>query len=193
MELFRPWVNHAITDGVEAGQQAIRAREADLGDHVNGWQVTLDMGRYGTRYAHRAAWTFFGVGGNLIEGACYPITTTDGNGDPLDSSHRYTLHLDSDGLPPVNAFWSLTMYDPDTYLVAKAIDRYSLGDRSELTYADDGSLMLYIQREQPDGSTETNWPPAPSKGRFKVALRLYSPKPEVAQGAWQPPPIKRVD
>jgi hypothetical protein len=68
-------------------------RKTHLGEHVNGWQVTLDMGRYGTRYAYRAAWTFLGVGGNLIEDACYPLATTDGDGEPLDSSHRYTLRF----------------------------------------------------------------------------------------------------
>ncbi len=138
------------------------------------------MGRYGTRYAYRAAWTFFGVGGNLIEDACYPITKTDGTGGPLDSWHRYTLHFDKRQLPPVNAFWSLTMYDPDTYIVPNAINRYAVGDRSGLTYADDGSLTLYIQADRPTAAQEANWLPAPQKGAFKVALRLYSPKPEVA-------------
>ena len=113
-------MQQAITEGVEAGKQAIREQEAHLGEHVNGWQVALDLGRYGTKYAYRAAWTFFGVGGNLIEDACYPLATTDGNGEPLDSAHRYTLHFDRDQLPPVNAFWSLTMYDAESYLVANA-------------------------------------------------------------------------
>ena len=148
------------------------------------------MGRYGTRYAYRAAWTFFGVGGNH---ACYPITKTDGTGQPLDSAHRYTLHFTEGQLPPVNAFWSLTMYDPETYLVPNAIDRYAVGDRSGLTSADDGSLTLYIQADPPDTAPQTNWLPAPAQGAFKVALRLYSPKPEVAQGNWQPPPIERID
>ena len=192
-ERFEPAVQDAISAGVEAGKQAIRAQEAHLGDHVNGWQVTLDMGRYGTRYAYRAAWTFFGVGGNLIEDACYPLATTDGDGQRLDSSHRYTVHFTKDQLPPVNAFWSLTMYDPESYLVANAASRYALGDRSGLSYDDDGSLTLYLQRDQPDAAPEPNWLPTPSEGAFKVALRLYSPKPEVAQGAWQPPPIQRVD
>ena len=106
---------------------------------------------------------------------------------------QYTLHFDKQQLPPVNAFWSLTMYDPDTYLAPNAIDRYAVGDRSGLAYADDGSLTLHIQADRPDASQEANWLPAPQKGDFKVALRLYSPKPEVAQGAWQPPPIERVD
>ena len=190
---FDPEVQQAISEGVEAGKRAVREQEAHLGEHVNGWQVALDLGRYGTKYAYRAAWTFFGVGGNLIEDACYPLATTDGNGEPLDSAHRYTLHFDHDRLPPVNAFWSLTMYDAESYLVANAINRYTLGDRSGLTYDDDGSLALYIQSEKADASNEANWLPTPSEGRFKLALRLYSPKPEVAQGNWKPPPIERVD
>ena len=179
--------------GVEAAKQAIRAQEAHLGEHVNGWQMALDLGRYGTKYAYRAAWTFFGVGGNLIEDACYPLAVTDGHGDPLDSSHRHRLHFDTEQIPPVNAFWSLTMYDPDSYLVANAANRYALGDRSGLTYDEDGSLTLYIQSDEPAASMKANWLPAPSQGGFKVALRLYSPKPEVAQGTWQPPPIEPAD
>ena len=189
---FESEAQRAIAAGVEAGKQAIHAQEQHLGDHINGWQITLDMGRYGTRYAYRAAWTFFGVGGNLIEDACYPLAATDGTGEPLDASHQYTLQFDSDQLPPVNAFWSLTMYDPDSYLVANPINRYALGDRSGLTYADDGSLTLYIQTDPPDAAPQSNWLPAPQHGRFKVALRLYSPKPEVANGTWRPQPIRRM-
>ncbi len=193
-----PWasfdseVQKAITEGVTAGQQEIHAQEAHLGDHINGWQVTLDMGRYGTRYTYRAAWTFFGVGGNLIEDACYPLAVTDGTGEKLDSAHRYALHFDRDQLPPVNAFWSLTMYDPESYLVPNALDRYALGDRSGLRYDDDGSLTLALQSEPPDASPEANWLPTPPQGAFKVALRLYSPKPQVASGSWQPPPLTRI-
>lgn len=190
---FDPAVQEAITKGVEAGKRAVRAEEAHPGKHVNGWQIALDLGRYGTRYAYRAAWTFFGVGGNLIEDACYPLAVTDGQGDPLDSAHRYTLHFGPSQLPPVHAFWSLTMYDPESYLVPNAINRYALGDRSGLTYGSDGSLTLHIQSDQPDAPSQENWLPAPSEGRFKLALRLYSPKPEVAQGTWQPPPIERAD
>ena len=131
-ERFTPEVQEAISAGVAAGRKAIHDQEAHLGEHINGWQVALDMGRYGTRYAYRAAWTFFGVGGNLIEDACYPLALTDGDGERLDSSHRYTLHFDHDQLPPVNAFWSLTMYDPESYLVENPADRYAIGDRSGL-------------------------------------------------------------
>ena len=189
---FDPDVQHAITEGVEAGQLDLHAQQGHLGDYANGWQITLDMGRYGTRYAYRAAWTFFGVGGNLIEDACYPLASIDGTGEPLDSARRYTLHFDHDQLPPVNAFWSLTMYDPDSYLVPNPVDRYALGDRSGLSYEDDGSLTLTLQSERPEASPEANWLPTPPKGAFKVALRLYSPKPEVASGSWQPPALTRI-
>ena len=187
---FQPNVGAAIDKAVVAAQQAIREEEAKLGERINGWNLSRDLGRYGTKYLYRAAWTFFGVGGNLIEDAFYPLALTDGQGEPLDSSRRYTLHFNHNELPPVNAFWSLTMYDPESYLVPNEIDRYALGDRSGLTHDADGSLTLYIQSEKPDPSNETNWLPAPNEGRFKLALRLYSPKPEVTQGVWQPPPIK---
>jgi hypothetical protein len=92
------------------------------------------------------------------------------------------------------ASWSLTMYDAESYLVQNAINRYALGDRSGLASGDDGSpTLLHIQSDEPDAANEANWLPAPKDGRFKLALRLYSPKPEVAEGTWQPPPIERVD
>jgi hypothetical protein len=84
------------------------------------------------------------------------------------------------------------MYDTETYLVPNPIDRYALGDHSGLSYDQDGSLTLSIQRESPGSDKEANWLPAPSQGGFKLALRLYSPKPQVADGSWQPPPIQRL-
>ena len=92
----------------------------------------------------------------------------------------------------MNAFWSLTMYDDDAYLVANPINRYALGDRSHMKFGDDGSLTIYIQNESPGKDKETNWLPAPKEGEFKLALRLYAPKKEVADGTWAPPPIKRA-
>ncbi len=183
---FDPEVQDAISQGVAAAKDAIHEQEAHLGERVNGWQMAFDMGRYGTKYTYRAAWTFFGVGGNLIEDACYPLAVVDGTGEPLDSVRRYRVHFAPGQLPPVDAFWSLTMYDAESYLVANSINRYALGDRSELTYGDDGSLTIHIQRDQPDDTPESNWLPAPAEGRFKLALRLYSPKPEVAQRGWDP-------
>jgi hypothetical protein len=189
MAAFNPEVRKAIEDGVAEGQKQMR--ETPLGKQVNGWQVTLDMGRYGTNYPYRAAWTFFGVGGNLSEDAIYPTTDRDGDGKPLNGTNRYELRYAMNETPPVNAFWSLTIYDADSYLVPNPIGRYALGDRSGMKSGEDGSLTIYIQNEQPSAERQANWLPAPKEG-FKLALRLYAPKKEVAEGIWVPPSVKRV-
>ena len=84
------------------------------------------------------------------------------------------------------------MYDEDAYLVANPINRYALGDRSHLKFDADGGLTLYIQSDSPGKDKESNWLPAPKDAGFKLALRLYAPKKEVADGTWAPPPVKRV-
>jgi hypothetical protein len=145
------------------------------------------MGRYHTKYTYRAAWTFFGVGRNLIEDAFYPISLADGDGKPYEGTNKYILRFSKDQLPPVNAFWSITMYDKDSYLVANPINRYALGDRSNLRFADDGSLTISIRSDTPSDETAANWLPSPKEGGFKLALRLYAPKKEVADGSWVPP------
>ena len=141
---------------------------------------------------YRAGWTFFGVGGNLPEDAVYPFAELDGDGKPFNGANKYTLHFTKAEIPPVDAFWSLTMYDDDAYLVANPINRYALGDRSHLTFDADGGLTLYIQSDSPGKDKESNWLPAPKDAGFKLALRLYAPKKEVADGTWAPPPVKRA-
>jgi hypothetical protein len=189
MAAFSPQVSKAIEEGVAAGQKLMR--ETPRGKDVNGWEITLDMGRYGTNYPYRASWTFFGVGGNLAEDAVYPFASKDADGNALDAANKYVLRFAKSEIPPVNAFWSLTMYDDQSYLVPNAINRYSLGDRSGMKFGDDGSLTIYIQTEQPSADKQANWLPAPKEGRFKLALRLYAPKKEVVDGGWMPPPISR--
>src|SRR5262249_49195714 len=157
MATFDADTRKAIEDGVAAGQQAIRAEESKMGQMVNGWQIALDLGRYGTRYTYRAAWTFFGVGGNLVEDAIYPLGLVDADGQRFDGANKYTLHFANDGLPPVDAFWSLTMYNNDSYLVDNPINRYALGDRSNMTRDADGGLTIYIQSDAPGGSKAKNW------------------------------------
>ena len=190
MDAFSPEVRQAIEEGVANGIKVMR--ETVRGKVVNGWQIALDMGRYGTNYAYRAGWTFFGVGGNLPEDAVYPFTETDSDGRPLDSTNKYTLRFAQGEIPPVNAFWSLTMFDDEVYLVGNPLNRYALGNRSPTTPDADGGLTLYIQNDSPGRDRESNWLPSPKAGKFKLALRLYAPKKEVADGAWAPPPVKRV-
>ena len=183
----------AIDEGVAAAQQAIRAEESKMGEMVNGWQVARDLGRYGTRYTYRAAWTFFGVGGNLVEDAIYPLALVDSGGAKLDGANKYVLQFSKEQIPPVDAFWSLTMYDKDSYLVDNPIDRYALGDRSNMKPGNDGSLTIYIQSESPGADKQANWLPSPKTGTFKLALRLYVPKKQVADGTWKPPAVQRVN
>src|SRR5262245_5349295 len=185
-------VRRAIEDGVAAGQKAIRDGESKMGEMVNGWQLARDLGRYGTRYAYRAAWTFFAVGGNLVEDAFYPFGLVDAEGKKFSGASKYTLRFAKEEIPPVDAFWSLTLYDKDSYLVDNSINRYALGDRSHCKPAADGSLTIYIQSESPGADKESNWLPAPKGGGFKLALRLYVPKKQVADGTWKPPAVQRA-
>src|SRR5262245_26874420 len=182
----------AIEDGVAAGQQAIREEESKMGEMVNGWQVARDLGRYGTRYTYRAAWTFFAVGGNVVEDAIYPFGLVDADGKKFDGASKYVLHFTKDEIPPVDAFWSLTLYDKDSYLVDNSLNRYALGDRSNLTRDADGSLTIYIQSDPPGADKARNWLPAPKAGAFKLALRLYVPRKQVADGTWKPQAVSHV-
>jgi hypothetical protein len=193
LDAFDADTRKAIEEGVADGQQAIRDEESKMGEMVNGWQIARDLGRYGTKYTYRAAWTFFAVGGNLIEDAIYPLTLVDADGKKLDGANKYTLHFSKDQIPPVDAFWSLTLYDKDSYLVDNPLNRYALGDRSNCKMGADGSLTLYIQNESPGADKESNWLPALKEGPFKLALRLYVPKSQVADGTWKPPAVQRTN
>ena len=154
----------AIDEGVAAAQQAIRAEEAKMGEMVNGWQIARDLGRYGTKYTYRAAWTFFAVGGNLVEDAIYPLTLVDSDGNKLTGANKYVLHFARTRFRRSMRSGRSRMYDKDTYLVDNPINRYALGDRSNMKFGDDGSLTIYIQSESPGKDKESNWLPSP-KGR----------------------------
>jgi hypothetical protein len=190
MAAFAPEVAEAIEAGYAAGKTEMLANAKNLGEIKNGWTLTYDMGRYGTRYAYRAAWTLIGVGGNLLEDAFYPTCIVDADGDPLDGAHQYTFTFTKDKMPPAKAFWSLTMYDIDTYLVPNELNRSSLGDRSDLNYAPDGSLTLYLQKDNPGKDKEANWLPAPD-GPFRLYLRLYAPEEAVIDRSWLPPAVRK--
>jgi len=183
----------ALEEGVAEGKAAMAAEMNSLGKMVNQWGLTYDMGRYGTKYAYRAAWTFVGIGGNVIEDAFYPLALNDADGKPLSGEHRYTLTFEKGAWPPADAFWSMTLYDIEGYLVDNPLDRYAIGDRSGVAPNPDGSLTIYIQGESPGKDKEANWLPAPKTGLFKVALRLYMPRESVLDGSWVPPALARVD
>src|SRR5262245_12637254 len=138
MDAFDAATRQAIEEGIAAAQQAIRTGESKMGEMVNGWQIARDLGRYGTKYLYRAVWTFFGVGGNVVEDAIYPLGVVDGDGERFDAANKYTLRFTKEQIPPVDAFWSLTMYDKDSFLVDNPLNRYALGDRSNCKVGTDG-------------------------------------------------------
>ena len=115
----------------------------------------------------------------------------DAEGKPFSGASRYVLHFAKEELPPADAFWSLTMYGADQFFVANPIDRLAIGDRDKLVFNADGSLDLYIQKDNPGADKETNWLPAP-EGPFTMNLRLYLPRRAAMEGSWTPPPVKRV-
>lgn len=133
-----------------------------------------------------------GIYGNSKQEAMYPVYSVDAAGKKLTGANRYTIHVAKGELPPVNAFWSLTMYDlPQRLLVANSINRYLINSPMlpDLKRGDDGGVTLYIQNESPGKELESNWLPAP-KGPFNIYMRLYWPKVEAMDGKWTPPKAK---
>ncbi|MNV88725.1 hypothetical protein D3C71_1829510 [compost metagenome] len=133
-----------------------------------------------------------GLGANLPEDAVYPATRADATGRPFDGGSRYVLHFEKGQLPPVKAFWSLTLYNNKQAFVSNPIQRYALGSRDRLRYNRDGSLDIYIQYERPDGARAANWLPAPPDG-FNLVLRAYWPDQAMLDGKWAPPAVQRVN
>lgn len=187
-------VQAAMERSREKALSQIKRRVNTIGSDVNGWRVRLSStGTYGTDYLGRAAVALAGVGANVAEDAIYPAIFADSEGRPLQSDQRYVLHFEADQLPPVNGFWSLSMYNSQFYFAENSIGRYAIRDRDGLAYGEDGSLTLYIQRESPGEGKEANWLPTPAEGEFNMMMRLYWPKTEALDTSWQPPAVKRVD
>ncbi|MFG1820683.1 DUF1254 domain-containing protein [Kribbella sp. NPDC049174] len=186
-----PVVQGALAKAVPAAQQKITDRQKRLGRTVNGWEMTTEnVGNYGTDYLQRACVELIGLGANLPDDAIYPLAYVDVEGQPFTGEQRYAWHLAKQELPPVNAFWSLTLYDAEGFQVANDLNRFAIGDRDDLLFNDDGSLDIHIQHNRPDSGT-SNWLPAP-EGGFNLCARLYYPKPEVLDGTWTPPPVTKV-
>lgn len=160
----------------------------------NGWNViTSGLGEYGTAYFLRAYVTKIGYGANQPVDAIYPNSAVDIDGNTYNGSNKYVLHFDADHMPPVNGFWSLTMYDKKGFLVDNAIDRYNIGGMKDLTYNEDGSLDLIIQAEAPE-KLKSNWLPSPKAGEeFELTFRMYYPKESVLNRSYKMPGVKKVN
>ena len=192
IEKVDPAVKKGLESVPEAAQKLMEWKIPTLARVVNGWSMNTDtMGVYGNYYLKRAIVSQQGLGANLPEDAIYPLNLADETGKPLDGSNKYTIHFDKAAIPPVNAFWSITLYDQDGFQVANSLNRFAVSSWMPFKYNPDGSLDLYFQTESPGKDKEWNWLPAP-KGPFNLTMRLYAPKQEALVGKWNPPPVVRV-
>lgn len=185
-------IKTALQNGIAEGEKLIDTQVQNLGVRINGWLVNLDIGNYGTEYLLRAGVAKFGLGANSPEEAVYPSTFTDNQGRNLDGTHNYLIHFDKGQTPPVNAFWSITLYNNKSYLAENPINRYSISQNTEgLKYNADGSLDIYIQNASPGTEKEYNWLPSPL-GQFNLVLREYNPQEPILKGEYQIPPVQNV-
>jgi hypothetical protein len=190
--------------GMKEGERKIDEAVANAGKAINGWRVSAFFGDstfFNGDWLKRAAGAKAGIYGNDAAEATYPLTRVDSDGQTLDGSkHSYTLTFPPGQQPPVNAFWSLTMYDGKTQLlIENPINRYLINSPMlpAMKTNADGSLTLYIQNKSPGADKEANWLPAPN-GPIYLVMRLYWPKTAppsilpVGEGTWSPPGVKRV-
>jgi len=183
--------------GIKSGVEKIKQAREGFGKNENGWRVTTsgigDRSVYKGDWTLRAAVAMAGIYANDPEEAIYPLLSTDSDGNKPDcSKYRYTLTFPPGQLPPVNAFWSVTMYDAKTQLlIENPINRYLINSPMlpGLKKNADGSLTIFIQKDSPGKDQESNWLPAPD-GPIYVAMRLYWPKEEALKRQWQSPAVK---
>ncbi len=188
---LKPEVRSALDRSAVDALKMMAAKLPTLARVVNGWQMNTDtMGVYGNSYLKRAIVAMVGLGANQPEDAIYPMLVADSEGRPLTGDREYVLHFAKDELPPVDAFWSVTMYDAEGFQVANELNRFAIGDRDALRFNADGSLDLYIQHANPGPDKTSNWLPAPRSGALGITMRLYSPKPQALDGRWNPPPVR---
>ena len=189
-------IKKAIEEGIALAVTKIENQK--LGEEKNGWQLV--SGAFGTReamqgkYLTRAAAAYFGLWGNTLEEAFYPESSVDADNEALDGSkHNYILHFEKDEIPPVKAFWSLSMYKlPEQLFIENEINRYVISSATEgLKYNEDGSLDVYIQKKNPGIGKESNWLPA-HDGIFSLQARLYWPNPDSLDPLYVMPAIKKT-
>jgi hypothetical protein len=171
-----PAIKAGLETAPEDAQKLMAWKVPSIARVVNGWSMNTDtMGVYGNYYLKRAIITQFGLGANLPEDAIYPLNLGDDTGKPLDGGSNYVLHFDKGATPPVNAFWSVTLYNVQGYQVANSLNRFAVSSWMPFKTNPDGSLDIYFQNASPGPDKEANWLPAP-KGPFNLTMRLYAPK-----------------
>ena len=176
-----------------ANQRVMKALNTKAQD--GSWSYPpLNLGRYGTDYNTRAAVAMVGLGANLPEDAAYPNTALDHQGQALNGKHRYRLHFAANALPPVKAFWSITAYGADEFLIDNPLQRFAIGDRDPLVFNADGSLDLWVQATPPSQKeAAANWLPVQMSAPFLLNARLYWPEDKALNGQWKMPVVERLN
>ena len=180
-------------------RQRLLAQQSESGFTRNGWHIPAAAGSYGTNYLARALVAAFGWPANLPQDAVYPYAAEDSTGAKLSGANKYTITFPKGRTPPVDGFWSITMYiiDGGWWFYPNPLNRFTVSMRDKPAFNPDGSLTLYFQNESPGKDKEANWLPAP-QGNFILMMRMYWPKqrpPSIlppGRGSWEPPPIMRV-
>jgi len=189
-----PDVQQALADVGKTAYALIAEEQKKGGKAVNGWLVTTGTGAYGTNYRWRAGVAAYGWGANLQEDAVYPSTKVDADGATLVGTNSYVVHFAKGETPPVDGFWSITMYDSEYYFYPNPLNKLTVSLRDHPTFNADGSLDLYFSHEKPANAAQANWLPAPA-GQFILMMRLYWPKENdlsILNGTWKPPAVKKI-
>jgi hypothetical protein len=186
-----PAAQKGLERGYEAGRQILKmeAKKSGGGVEANGWAYNLNAGKWGQDFDLRATIALRGLGQNTPEEAIYMNALRDGDKQRLNGAKNYAITFPKGALPPVDGFWSVSMYDASDFFVENPLNRNAIGNRTEgLKTAPDGSLTIYVQKGAPDADKISNWLPAP-EGNFRMSMRLYVPKAEILEGKWTPPAV----
>jgi hypothetical protein len=186
-------VQAALRDLPRKALDKIESNRDSIGEMRNGWVISKGLGVYGTDYMKRAVVAAFGWPANLEKDAVYPYAAVDAEGQKLSGADSYTITFPKGHTPPVNGFWSITMYQVDQgwWFVPNKLDRFTISPRNNPKLDKDGSMTLHFQQASPGKARENNWLPAP-EGEFILMLRMYWPKdppPSILDGSWTPPPV----
>jgi hypothetical protein len=186
-------VRAAAADGPRLVDRLVAVTQAAGRRKGGGWSTSPpDIARFGRDYPTRAVVTRIGLGANTAEKALYPNTSVDTRGRRLRGDHVYEVRFAPGQTPPVNAFWSITLYDDQLLFYDNPLGRFALGDRTPGLRRDpDGGLTIRVSHAPPAAGRRANWLPAP-EGRFELYLRLYEPRAAAVSGRWRPPPVVRV-
>jgi hypothetical protein len=186
LEKADPAVKKALETVPEDAQKLMAWKVATLARIVHGWSMNTDtMGVYSNYYLKRAIITQFGLGANLPEDAIYPLNLGDSEGKPPDGTNNYTIHFEKEQIPPVQAFWSITLYDPEGFSGGKH-------DRSVCRLELDAAQIQCQRRTRVGAPTGRRTGCLRLRGPYNLTMRLYAPKSEALTGKWAPPQVNKV-